>query len=129
MRVRARQADPSTAPTGVRPYLGQTLVTGGKEYDVHAAAVFDGLLMMQIVDDLGYPGWKPAWLFDVVDTAIPNDWVCSAFHDDPELVLGPDFVAHSLEGYTAMVELVPEQVERFWKRVRGQTRKRDDASD
>jgi hypothetical protein len=103
----------------VRSYLGQTTVAPGKEYEVHAAAVFEGLVLMQVIDDLGYPGWKPAWLFDVVDTTVPTDWICSTFHDDPSFVLGPEFIASSLEGYAAMVELEPEQVERFWKRAGG----------
>jgi hypothetical protein len=94
------------------------LVRAGKEYEVYAAAVFEGLVLVQIIDDLGYPGWKPAWLFDVVDPAVPADWICSTFHDDPSLVLGPEFVASSTERYTAMVELEPGQVEKFWKRVK-----------
>lgn len=117
MRVQARQADHALAPAPVRPYLGQTLITAGKEYEVHAAVVFEGLVLVQVVDDVGYPGWKPAWLFDVVDPSVPTDWICSTFHDDPSLVLGPEFVAGGQERYAAMVELEPEQVERFWKRV------------
>jgi hypothetical protein len=70
-----------------------------------------------MIDDLGYPSWKPAWLFDVVDPSIPGDWICSTFRDDPCLVLGPAFVAGSLEAYAAMVELEPAQVEQFWQRV------------
>lgn len=118
MRVIARQADPVSAPSQMRPYLGQTLVTVGSQYDVHALAVFQGITLFQVIDDLGYPGWKPAWLFDTVDPAIPADWVCSVFHDDPGLVLGPSFVAESAESYSAMVELDPAQVDRFWNRVR-----------
>lgn len=57
----------------LRPYLGQM-------YEVHAAAVYEGIVMLQVVDDVGYPGWKPAWLFDVVESAIPGDWICSSFH-------------------------------------------------
>src|SRR5688500_16950175 len=116
MRVRARQADHAAAPAPVRPYLGQTSITAGKEYEVHAVAVFEGLVHVQVVDDLGYPGWRPAWLFDFVDSAVPTDWICSMFHDKPALVLGPEFVAGSQERYAAMVELEPEQVKRFWKR-------------
>lgn len=101
----------------MRPYLGQTLITPGKEYEVHAAAVFEGLVLVQVVDDFGYPGWKPAWLFDVIDPAVPADWICSTFHDEPSFLLGPEFVAGGQERYAAMVELEPEQVERFWKRI------------
>lgn len=117
MRIRARHVDHASAPTPVRPYLGQPLVTVGKEYEVHATALFEGIVLVQVVDDRGYPGWKPAWLFDVVDTRIPADWICSTFHDDPSLVVGPEFVAGSQDRYVAMVELEPDQVERFWKRL------------
>ncbi len=114
----------------VRPYMGQILVAAGKDYEVHAIAVFEGLVMMQVVDDLGIPEWNPAWLFDVIDSGIPGDWIVSAFRDDPSLVLGPDFIARDLEGYASMVELESEQVKRFWNRIGGRPAKHDeDASD
>mgnify|MGYP001217427755 CR=1 FL=1 len=121
MRVRARQVNLAEAPDSIREFLGnpdQVLVSPGKEYEVHAVAVFKGQVFMLFVNDLDYPNWKPAWLFDVVDSAIPTDWICSTFHDEPSLVLGPDFIAGSVEEYNAMAELEPEQVERFWRRVK-----------
>ena len=118
MRVRARTKDYATAPTAVRPYLGQTLITSGREYEVYAAVVFEGIVLTQVIDDSDRPGWKPAWLFEVVDATVPADWICSMFRDEPSLILGPAFVAGSLEQYTAMVELEPEQVEAFWKHVK-----------
>lgn len=118
MRTRARQVDPAAAPAAIRPYIAQPSVTVGKEYEVHAATVYEGLVLLQIVDDLDCVGWKPAWLFDVVDSAIPTDWICSAFHGEPSLVLGPDFVAGSLEGYAAMVDLESNQIAKFWTRVK-----------
>lgn len=126
MRVRARQADRESAPAPVRPYLGQTLITVGKEYEVHAAAVFDGFVHVQVVDDARYPAWLPAWLFDVVESEVPADWICSMFHDDPSFVLGPEFIAGGQDRYAAMVELEPEQVERFWKRVEDPGRRTQD---
>lgn len=118
MRVRARQVDLTQAPPSLRLYLGQVLVSPDREYEVHAVAVFEGLAMMQVVADLGHPVWEPAWLFDVVDSSLPSDWICSTFRNNPSLVLGPDFVAGSLEAYVSMVELHPEQVDRFWERIR-----------
>ncbi|MCC7386356.1 MAG: hypothetical protein IT384_31230 [Deltaproteobacteria bacterium] len=97
--------------------MGQPLVTPGQEYEVHAAVVFEGLVFVLVVNDLGYPTWRTTWLFDVVDSAVPADWICSTFHDDPSLIFGPEFIAGSPEGYAAMVELEPEQVARFWKRA------------
>lgn len=124
MRVRVREVDHSTAPSQVQPYLGQTLTTVGADYEVHAMSVFEGVVLLQVIDDVGYPGWKPAWLFDVLDSAMPSDWICSTFHDEPSLVVGPSFVAAGLEGYQAMVELEPKQVDLFWRRV-DQQRERD----
>lgn len=117
MRMRARHVDATSIPTAIRPYLGQTFLTTGKDYEVEAAAVFEGLVMLQVVDDLGNPAWRPAWLFDLVEPTIPGDWVLASFHNEPALVLGPAFIAESVQAYGAMVELQPDQVRRFWERV------------
>ena len=117
MRVRARVKDYATAPKAIRLYLGQTLITSGREYQVYAAAVFEGIVVVQVVDDSGGPGWKPAWLFEVVERTVPEKWICSIFRDEPSLILGPAFVAGTLDQYKAMVELDPEQVAAFWKHV------------
>lgn len=112
--------DLDTAPEELRPFLGapgQACVTVGKEYEVHAACVFEGHLAMQFVNDIGWPSWMPAWLFDVVDPSIPADWICSAFHEDPSVVIGPEFIASSLDAHAAMTDLEPEPVARFWKRI------------
>jgi hypothetical protein len=120
MRVRARQVNWSRIPAQVAPYTkeSQTFLTVGREYEVHAIAVFSGLTNVQVIDDLGYPSWKVNWLFDVVDGSLPSDWVCNVLHDDPSLLLGPEFVARDEQAYGAMVELDADQVDRFWKRVR-----------
>ena len=115
MRVCARLVDYAASPSTVRPYLGQVFVTAGKEYDIHAVAVFEGIVLMLFVNDLRHPGWSPAWLFNVVDSALSADWICSTFPDDPTLILGPEFIAGDQKRYAAMVNLEPEQVERFWK--------------
>ncbi len=117
MKLRARTVDLASSPEAVKPYLGQTLVTTGKDYDAHALATYEGVVLYQIVDDAELPGWKPAWLFDVIEPTIPADWIARTFHDEPSLVIGPAFVAESLDAYRAMVELEPEQVDRFWKRI------------
>ena len=95
----------------------QIFLTMGKEYEVHAVTVFEGLVLFQVADDLRYPAWYPAWLFNIVDTAIPDDWICNSFHDEPKLVVGPSFFVQDEASYCAMVELEPEPVEQFWSRV------------
>jgi hypothetical protein len=122
MRVLARLVDLTRCPAGVAESAtpGQVFVTVGRQYDVHAIAVFEGVPMLQIVDDIRYPAWLPAWLFEVVDAALPPDWICCVFREEPALVLGPEFVAKDQQAYASMVELEADQVDRFWKRVEAQ---------
>lgn len=119
MRVVARKVDWSDCPIGIASYTkrGQTFLTVGRAYEVHAVAVFRGFPALQVVDDLNQPSWEANWLFDIIDTSIPDDWICNAFEEDPILVLGPDFVAHDRASYGTMVDLEAEQVNRFWRRV------------
>ena len=119
MRVVARNVDWSQCPSAIAPFTkqSQTFLTVGKNYDVHAVAVFAGSPNLQIVNDLGYPSWEASWLFDVDDTSLPADWICNLLHDDPSMLLGPAFVAMSEEAYGTMVELHADQVDRFWKRL------------
>ena len=117
MRLRARNVTASESPANIRLYLGQSFIAPGKEYDAQALAVFEGVTVVQVVDDIDIPSWRPAWLFDVVDPSPADDWVINLFHGEPSLVMGPDFIARDQESYRAMVELEEEQVERFWKRI------------
>ena len=120
MKVHARTLVPSEIPARVEPYTRQTFTTVGKEYEVHAVAVSDGIPFLQFVDDQGYPAWIPSLVFDLADTAIPTDWICNPIstNDGGSLVLlGPDFIAKDEDSYAAMVELHADQVDRFWKRV------------
>ena len=119
MRVQASVVDYSECPEQVKPYVkpDQVFVTIGKQYEIHGIALFGCVLMLNIVDDLGYPNWNPSWLFDVVELTLPHDWECNLFKGDLGMVLGPEFVARDEGAYSRMVELDAEQVERFWKRL------------
>jgi hypothetical protein len=92
------------------------LTIGGK-YDVHAMSVWQGDLFLQVVNDIGYPAWEPAWLFSIEDLSVPQDWICNLFGEDLQIVIGPDFVACDEEHYTDMVELATDSVARFWERI------------
>ena len=125
MRVFARPVDYAACPPSVAMYVNreQAHITPGTEYMVHALVVFGGVTLLQVVDDLGYPSWKPAWLFGAADNSLDEDWICSVFPDDePQLVIGPRFLAQDLASYSQMVELEPEQVKRFWKRLEARTK-------
>jgi hypothetical protein len=117
MRLIARNVKASESPANIRHYLGQSFISAGKEYDAQALAVFDGVTVLQVVDDIGMPSWRPAWLFDLIDPSLPDDWVGNVFHGPLSLVVGPDFIARDEQSYAAMVELNDDQVRRFWKRV------------
>ncbi|MGA7124199.1 MAG: hypothetical protein WBY94_29120 [Polyangiaceae bacterium] len=117
MRLRARNVTASESPANIRLYLGQSFIAPGKEYEVHALAVFRGVTAVQVVDDIDMPSWRPAWLFDVVDRSLADDWVINLFHEEPSLVMGPDFIARDVESYNAMVDLDEDQLDRFWKRI------------
>lgn len=117
MRVQFRNPDMSDCPPQVEPYARDPNLTAGREYEVHAITVFEGVVSMLVIDDLEYPGWKPAWLFTTTDQTLPQDWVCNAFPDWPELLIGPDFIAGSQEAYAGMVELETLQVQRLRRRI------------
>lgn len=117
MKVRAIRSTADGCPNEVQPFLAANIsVTLSTEYEVHALTTFNGVTLLQIVDDLRYPSWQPAWLFEVIDTDIASDWICNVFGDG-SLVAGPRFVAESEEAYAEMIELASDQVERFWSRV------------
>jgi hypothetical protein len=118
MQVVAKDVNVLDCPPNIRAYLGQSFVTKGKCYEVYAVSVYDGVALVQIIDDIGLPSWRPGWLFDVSDPSIPNDWICNVLHGHLSLVLGPEFVAKNEDAYGEMVELDADQVDRFWKRVK-----------
>ena len=69
--------------------------------------------------------WYPAWFFEICDSSLANDWVCSFFDAEPTMVLGPEFVAKDKVSYAAMVELQDEQVQRFWRRLDSRKQEED----
>lgn len=130
MRVVARDVDPLDAPPAVAPFAvpGQVFLTPNRTYDVHAIAVFEGVVALQVMDDLWaetrLPDWYPAWLFDVVERSLDDDWIVGVFQAEPAIVIGPDFVAASLESYEQMVELYRDKVDRFRRRIAAGTQTR-----
>lgn len=119
MIVVARELKKEDCPATVRPFAtpGQVAITKDQSYEVCAMALFEGVLLVQIVDDLRYPAWVPTWFFSVKDSSMPRDWICNVFRDEPMLVVGPTFMARDLESYGRMVELQPDAVGQFWKRL------------
>ncbi len=121
MIVVARTVDVTSCPENLAKFArpGQVFVSPGRRYEVRAISMFEGVLFVQIVDDIEYPAWLPAWLFDVVDPTLPGDWICNAFRTEPTFLMGPEFIARDQQAHASMVELETDQVTRFWKRVSG----------
>jgi hypothetical protein len=67
-------------------FTGQSVfhVTLGDTYRVHEMALFNGGLILLVVDDNRQPNWYPAELFDVQDGALPSNWIF-AFRDGGDL--------------------------------------------
>jgi hypothetical protein len=127
MRVRAIHHRADGAPPAVRavvPPLADLPITSEREYDVYALSVFGGVVYLQIISDYQIVQWLPSWFFRVDDQLVPSDWICSVFDDEPSMVLGPEFVAGSIEAYSRMVELEPESEARFWEQVPAVSRTR-----
>jgi hypothetical protein len=95
----------------------QIFLTASKEYEVYALAVFDGDTIFLVVSDIDYPHWYISKFFETVDAQIPSNWICNFSSDEPTIIIGPDFMASSLDSYRAMVELEPESVANFWQYV------------
>jgi hypothetical protein len=94
-------------------------LTIGKEYDVYALALFEESLTLQIIDDLNYPFWFPASLFEIVDRTVPNDWICLLQNRSLRMVMGPEFIAKDEESYNSMVEIDLDAVKQFGNYVKG----------
>jgi hypothetical protein len=122
MRVRARKIQANETPPSMQAFLGdnQTFVTERNEYDVYAMSWFDGVIFLQIVNDVRLPAWVPFILFEVIDGTMPNDWKCNLFPQNAAsglgMLIGPAFIVRDEQSYQEMVELNSEQVSRFWKR-------------
>lgn len=125
MKIRALRNQRSECHNSVKPYIQEegAFISIGFEYDVHAIVCFKGIISFQIIDDLRYPAWYPSALFEVSNRECPRDWQCNCFSDtEPNniVVIGPPFIVESEDAYSAMVELEPDQVNRFWDRIDSQ---------
>ncbi len=120
MRMRARAVNWNDCPAAIATTLPreQAFLTVGNEYEAHAISVTNGIAYAHVVNDSGWPSWRPLWFFDVVDPAIPGDWIARIDHGSVQLVLGPDFVARDEEALASISTLDSDQVARFWARVR-----------
>ena len=97
MIIIAREVDIKKCPPSVLSFgYGQpnkVRVTVGRQYIVHAISMLHDCIFYQVVDDLDYPAWYPAWYFDGVDMSLPTDWICNIQRTNLQLIMGPSFIA------------------------------------
>lgn len=126
MKVRAIRDSYKDCPKAILDHVGfpesVLHISIGTVYEVHALAVFDGMVFLLILEDgqRDFPHWNPAWLFEVCDWSVPDDWICNIISGGLEglqMVLGPEFIAKDEESYCRMAELEKESVDAFWKRI------------
>ncbi|MCF2530796.1 hypothetical protein [Yinghuangia soli] len=70
-------------------------ITLGREYYVHAMALWASGLGVLVIDDTGKPNWKPLGIFEVVDPRLPANW---GFAE-----LDPTAYVRALWGYPTLV--------------------------
>jgi hypothetical protein len=123
MRVKAAHTKFEGCPPAVARKgfpQSQTHISMDKEYEVFSISVFEGVVSLQFINDLKIVSWLPAWFFEVCESTLPNDWICSLFDCEPTMILGPEFVAKDVASYAAMVELEADSVRQFWHRLHNQ---------
>jgi len=120
MRARATRNKFVGCPAEVAAFgspQSDTNITVGKEYEVHALSVFQGVVCLQIVGDVNIITWLPSWFFEISEARMPGDWVCCLPGGSLQMVLGPEFIAADEPSYNRMVELDSKSVAAFWQRV------------
>lgn len=115
---------PEISAIGVFPE-SVTHVTKGKIYEAHAMAVWSGVPVFQLIDDLGSVTWLAGWLFKIESNDIPEDWIINCFEGKVSLVMGPSFLAESAAAYDAMIDEDVEAKTKFWQRVTVRNAKRE----
>jgi hypothetical protein len=121
MKAIAKEVDWTAVPINVQPFVrrGQIFVTPGRTYDVHAVSCYQQVLFLLVVDDGGTPVFLPQWLFAMVTNTVPSDWICNvSLGHSLAFVLGPEFIAKSIDSYNAVVDQERDQIARVWRYAR-----------
>ncbi len=128
MQVRGLSINWNKVPAEVEPFISskQTFITPGEKYSVHALSIYNKVLFVLVIDDLNTPVFVPVWLFEIISTDIPDDWICNLkASSEVEMILGPEFLARDIESYNSMVDQESEKLEQlwFWLKSKEQTNK------
>jgi len=93
-------------------------VSTGKEYPVFGMALWQGAIILLLVDDTDKPNWYSLELFAVSDPRLPSDWLFSntvAVEHDVEAIWGYERLATDPQHYEGLIERHRNAVEAFEK--------------
>lgn len=94
-------------------------LTKERAYEVYAISLFENAFFVLVVNDAETPCWLPIDVFSFSNNRMPSSWVCNFFDAEPKMVIGPTFIAKSIEDYNAMVLLESWKEKLFWEMVKG----------
>lgn len=120
MRLEAVAIDWENLDAELCPFIkkNQTFLTIGKQYQACALSVYKGVSFVLVADDLGTPNFIPSMAFKATDEKLPSSWFCNLLNEDGvSMIVGPSFISQSIELYSAMIDLEPEQVNKFWGEI------------
>lgn len=115
------------APRRLRAFLpGEPNLKIGEEHEVHGVAIIEDRMHYLLLRGDFYTSFKLSWQFELPDSPIPSEWICSLFREVDCLLLGPDFVAGSLDAYQIAAESSQEVAGKLRRRVRARDAREDD---
>jgi|SRR5690554_275010 len=119
MLVLARDVEWAEQPKGMELFTQQTdyYISSSKRYDVYGILLHERFPTVLMLNDSGLAMWHQAWLFDVLDKTIPEDWVTNFFHvqnSGSAIIMGPEFIVKNRASYTEMVLQEPPTYDRFF---------------
>jgi hypothetical protein len=92
------------------------------EYLVYGIAVYRGIVLFLLLDDVNLPNWYPADLFSIADPKIPANWLSAVYPRNMEglnfLIGYKALIADDLH-YDALLERAPEALKIFHEEVVG----------
>jgi hypothetical protein len=95
-------------------------ITPGQGYQVYEMALFNGGLILLVVDDTRRPHWYPAELFDLQEGPMPSTWrfaVRASDDSGTQAVWGHERLVLDEEFEDAITEQDPDALVTFWRDV------------
>lgn len=92
-------------------------VKPGRDYVVHAMALFNYGLIVLLADETERPNWYPIELFEVLDDSLPADWhvaFTGGGEGDLQALWGYRALIEDPTHYEGLIEREPSAMRDFW---------------